>query len=240
MGNMAHVFNSERFNLLTLTTAINLIPEKPKDLGNWFNWNAQGVNTFSVAVEEKQGKLSVLATAPRGTIGQGQSSPRRVLRTFEVPHYPQYDKILATEIQNVRAFGSDNDLEVLDQKIAERIAEMRDNHDVTDEFLRACAVSGVLRDKDGSLIYDWHDEMKVERNVHDIDFDDASVDIRDELIKAKRKGEIAIGGSLMYSGWKLVCTPTFSRLSRRIHLLKLPLIVGRTVHSCALIIAKAS
>lgn len=140
----------------------------------------------------------------------------------------------------MRAFGSDNDLEVLDQKIAERIAEMRDNHDVTDEFLRACAVSGVLRDKDGSLIYDWHDEMKVERNVHDIDFDDASVDIRDELIKAKRKGEIAIGGSLMYSGWKLVCTPTFSRLSRRIHLLKLPLIVGRTVHSCALIIAKAS
>lgn len=206
MGKQVSVFDSEKFELLELTTAINLIPEQPHDLGQWFQWNAKGVTTLSISVEEKQGKMSVIPTSQRGTIGHSISTPGRNLRSFIIPHYAHYDALMATEIQGVRAFGSDNDLEVLETKLAEKQSEMRSNHDVTDEFARAGAVSGILRDADGSVIYDWHQEFKVARNTHDVDFSDPSINVRDELIAAKRKAEKAIGGSLIYSGYKLVCT----------------------------------
>lgn len=85
---------------------------------------------------------------------------------------------------------------------------MRENHDVTEEFARAGAVSGLLRDADGSTLYDWHQEFKVARNTHNINFTDTKTDVRDELINAKRKAEKAIGGTMMYQGFKLICTQT--------------------------------
>ncbi|MCH4539471.1 major capsid protein [Ochrobactrum sp. A-1] len=185
-----------------------MIPEKPHQLGQWFNWNGQGVNTTSIIVEELEGRLAVIPSAPRGTIGKAQANPKRKARSFVIPHYPHYDMIKATEVQGVRAFGSSSEFETVEAKLAEKYASMRDNHDVTEEFAKAGAISGILRDYDGSVIYDWHQEFKVSRNTHDIDFTDVSINLRDELIAAKRKGEKAIGGTLLYSGWKLVCTPT--------------------------------
>ena len=40
------------------------------------------------------------------------------LISFTVPHYPTYDQILASEIQGVRAFGSDNQMETVEAKLA--------------------------------------------------------------------------------------------------------------------------
>ncbi|MEN3142326.1 major capsid protein [Ochrobactrum sp. WV_118_8] len=208
MSNLANIFNSDLFSFTSLTSAVNMIPEKPHQLGTWFNWNGQGVNTTSIIVEELEGRLAVIPSAARGTIGKGQANPKRKARSFVIPHYPHYDMIKATEVQGVRAFGSSSDFETVEAKLAEKYVSMRDNHDVTEEFAKAGAISGILRDADGSVIYDWHQEFKVSRNTHDIDFTDVSINIRDELIAAKRKGEKAIGGTLLYSGWKLVCTPT--------------------------------
>jgi len=208
MSNLANIFNSDLFSFTSLTSAVNMIPEKPHQLGTWFNWNGQGVNTTSIIVEELEGRLAVIPSAARGTIGKGQANPKRKARSFVIPHYPHYDMIKATEVQGVRAFGSSSDFETVEAKLAEKYVSMRDNHDVTEEFAKAGAISGILRDADGSVIYDWHQEFKVSRNTHDIDFTDVSINLRDELISAKRKGEKAIGGTLLYSGWKLVCTPT--------------------------------
>ena len=208
MSNLANIFNSDLFSFTSLTSAVNMIPEKPHQLGQWFNWNGQGVNTTSIIVEELEGRLAVIPSAARGTVGKGQANPKRKARSFVIPHYPHYDVIKAIEVQGVRAFGSSSEFETVEAKLAEKYVSMRDNHDVTEEFAKAGAISGILRDADGSVIYDWHQEFKVSRNTHNIDFTDVSINLRDELIAAKRKGEKAIGGTLLYSGWKLVCTPT--------------------------------
>lgn len=200
--------NLDMFQITELTQAINKVPEKNKLLGELFSWNAKGVSTTSITVEEKEGRFSVIPTAQRGTIGVGKSSDKRTLRSFIIPHYPHYDALLATEVQGIKMFGSNNELETVESKLAEKLAAMRENHDTTEEFARAGAVSGLLRDADGSVLYDWHKEFKVARNTHDINFTDAKTDVRDELINAKRKAEKAIGGTLLYQGFKLVCTQT--------------------------------
>ena len=203
---MLNIFESDAFSFTSLTTAINAIPEKPHELGQWFKWNAQGVNTQAIVVEEKAGSLAIIPTSERGTVGRGVKSNARKLRSFVIPHYAHYDQILAASVQGVRQFGSEDQMETVVAKLAEKNAAMRADHEVTEEFAKAGAISGLLRDADGTTIYDWHIEFGVTRNAHDIDFEDATLDVRAELVKAKRKAEIAIGGTILVSGWKLVCS----------------------------------
>lgn len=205
-GNLANVFASDIFSFSSLTTAINLIPEKPYQLGTWFKWNAQGVNTETIIVEENSGRLTVIPTSARGTNGRAASKTKRKARSFVVPHYAHYDSIMAAQIQGVRQFGSDDVMETVQSKLAEANALMRGCHDVTEEFAKAGVVQSVLFDADGTILYDWHDEFGVERNDHQIDFSDPSIDVRAELVKAKRKSEIAVGGTILVVGYKLVCT----------------------------------
>src|SRR5690606_16228507 len=142
MSNLANIFNSDLFSFTSLTTAVNQIPEKPHQLGAWFNWNAQGVNTTSIIVEELEGKLAVIPSAARGTVGKGQTNAKRKARSFIIPHYPHYDAVHATEVQGVRAFGSNSEMETVEAKLAEKYVSMRANPAVTEEFAKAGPISG--------------------------------------------------------------------------------------------------
>lgn len=205
MPNMLNVFQSDLFSFTSLTGAVNKIPEKPHELGVWLPWNAQGVNTTSIVVEEKDGQLSVIPTAARGTVGHAVKRDPRRARSFIVPHYPHYDAILATEVQGIRQFGSADAMETVETKRAEKLASMQANHEVTWEFARAGAVTGLLVDADGDTIYDWHAEFGVVRNTHDIALDVATTNVRQELIAAKRKSEVELGGAVVSHGYKLIC-----------------------------------
>jgi len=202
---MLNVFESDLFSFTSLTSAVNKLPEKPHELGQWLPWNEQGVNTVSIVVEEKDGSLSVVPSAPRGggKLAAVKRDPRRA-RSLLVPHYPHYDSILAAEVQGVRAFGSESQMETVEAKRAEKLAAMQANHEVTWEFARAGAISGVLYDANGDVIYDWHSEFGVSRNSHDIALGTATTNVRDQLIQAKRKSEVELGATLA-SGYKLIC-----------------------------------
>lgn len=205
---MINFAESDLFSFTTLTGSINLIEQKPYELGEWLPWEERGVNTLSVLVEEKEGKLAVIPTSERGTTGKGIQRSKRKVRSFVIPHYPHYDAILATAVQGVRQFGSEDTMETVNSKIAEKQAEGVANHEVTREFARACAVQGMLVDADGSLIYDFYDEFKVDPTEHQLDLSDANLDVRGELIKAKRKAEKHLGG-VRVQGWKLPFTAAF-------------------------------
>lgn len=201
---MLNVFESDLFSFTSLTGAVNKLPEKPGELGQWLPWNSQGVNTVSIVVEFRDGQLSVIPTAARGSVGKAAKRDPRYARSFLVPHYPHYDAILATEVQGVRQFGSQDAMETVETKRGEKLARMQANHEVTWEFARAGAIGGVLYDADGDTIYDWHVEFGVTRNTHDIALGNAATRVVAELVDAKRKSEIELG-AMLANGYKLIC-----------------------------------
>jgi hypothetical protein len=202
---MLDVFKSDLFSFTSLTDAINSLPNKPGELGEWFTWNAKGVATTSVITEEKDGTLSLIQSQPRGAAPNiGTRRPARRGRSVEIFHYPAYETVLATEVQGVRQFGSEDQMETVVGKIAEKNQLMLDNHEINWEWQRVGAVNGLLLDADGSVLENWFTFFNKTKTTHIIDLTDPTIDVRMKLIEAKAKGERELG-ALRPKKWKLVC-----------------------------------
>ncbi|MGO7445131.1 major capsid protein [Rhizobium leguminosarum] len=192
--NLANVFRSDAFSFLTLTTAINILPVEAVSADEIAKFAESGINTVTAMVEEKEGRIGIVKSAPRGSVGTGLSSKNRKVRTFAVPHFPTYDAILASEVQGVRQFGSTDVMETLASKLAEKQADMQAYLTRTQNFAKWGAIQGICYDEDGSVLFDWHDTFGVIRNEFTIDLDDANLNLVAELVKLKRQAEKELGG----------------------------------------------
>ncbi len=192
--NLANVFKGDIFSFMSLTAAINILPPRATTIDGFATFTESGINTATVSVEEKDGKIGVVKSQPRGFIGRGQSAKQRRLRKFDVPHYPEFDSIMASEVTGVRAFGSDNTMETVESKLAEKRSDLVDLLNTTIDAGKWGAVQGVLYDADGSILFDWADEFGVDRNETTVDLSDATLNLRDVVIALKRAAEKELGG----------------------------------------------
>jgi hypothetical protein len=144
------VFSNSAFSLTSLTDSINNIKAVPGRIAELRVFEEQPVATTSVMLEERDGILELANPLPRG--GPGQSLPKnpRTARSLIIPHFQFDDAIMADEVQNVRAFGSESELETVAGKVLERQTIHRDSLLNTKEFNRVGALNGIITYADGS------------------------------------------------------------------------------------------
>lgn len=148
------IFNQSAFDMISLTDAINTQPFVPGRAGTLVNWNPSGVSTLTVMVEEKNGVLTMLNPTPRGGPGEAIDKTKRVVRPLVIPHYERPDAIYADEVQGIRAFGSESDVESVMGKVNERLATHAQDFDATLEYQRLGALKGLILNADTSTLYD--------------------------------------------------------------------------------------
>ncbi|MGL1788648.1 major capsid protein, partial [Vibrio parahaemolyticus] len=90
-----------------LTDAINKVPFIPGRVGQLGLFTESGVTTTTVMIEERQGSLNLIETTARGAPAVQNNVNKRKARSLVVPHIALEDTIMADEIQNLRAFGSE-------------------------------------------------------------------------------------------------------------------------------------
>jgi hypothetical protein len=66
-----------------------------------------------------------------------------------IPHIPHDDVVLPEEVQGIRAFGSETEMETVAGVMARHLETMRNKHAITLEHLRMGALKGVILDADG-------------------------------------------------------------------------------------------
>jgi hypothetical protein len=199
------VFKADGFSLASLTEAMLKAPYQPMRLGELGLFRSRGISTTIVQVEEKDGQLSLIQTSPRGAPALDPlGSMKRKLRSFAVPHLVREAQINADEVQGVRAFGSETEAQVIEAVVAERLAELRQQHEVTLERHRLSALQGVLLDADGSTIYNLFTEFGVAQQTKDFDFTTTTTDIRQVIVDAKRLAEAELGGTVV-PAWRGIC-----------------------------------
>jgi len=165
------IFGSSAFTMVALTDAINKMPYVPGRIGQLGLFREQGVSTTSVMIEEREGSLNLVETTARGAPAVQNTTNKRKARSLVVPHIALEDTILADEVQNVRAFGSESMLEGVQAVVNQRMSEMASKMDATLEHLRIGAIKGQILDADGSaVIYDLFTEFGVTQHT-EIDFD---------------------------------------------------------------------
>lgn len=196
------------YSVVQLTQAMNLLPNKYSKVTQMglFTWRP-GTNNV-VTIEFKNGQLGLVPTTPWGGVAPKSKPSTRNTRSFQVPHMPLEDVVLAAEVMGIRAFGSDNQAEAVTTKVNDKLQTMKDKIDLTLEWRRFGALKGYVLDNDGSVIEDYFAAFGITKKKVDMNFSSASFDARNALVGVARSIEQDAGGE-MVSGLRALCSPEF-------------------------------
>lgn len=197
------IFNDDAFSVSSLTAAINEQPHQPGRIGALGLFQEEGVTTTSVTIEYNQGGLSLVPVGERGKPVSPQERDQRNLRSFVVPHLKKDDTLLADAIQNLRAFGSESDVETVQNVVNQRLGRMNRDLDATIEFHRVGAIKGLILDADGSsVIYDLYDEFGITQEEVSLALSNSATNVRNKILEAVRKSEDKLGATVV-SGYRI-------------------------------------
>ena len=207
--NLADIFNNNpAFSTSAMTDAINVIPTQYGAVNELGIFKDKGVDTTSVIVERKNGVLNVLSATERGAPGNVNTSGKRDIVSLPIPSFVLNDSILASEVQNIRKFGSADEMEAIQDKVIEKLAEMKAKHEITLEYMRCCALQGVVKDGSGSTLVDLFDTFGITQHTQSFNTSSASTKIDQKLRDVKRYLEKNLKGEVM-TGILCLCSGNF-------------------------------
>lgn len=166
---MLDVFSEDAFGVVSLTDAINKIKFVPGRLGQLGLFAESSVATLSIALESRDGVLSLISPTPRGGPGTTLDKAKRTLRTLSIPHFEINDAIYADEVQGVRAWGSETEVEQVMARVAERSAIHSQSLAATQEYSRIGAFKGIVTYADATTL-NLFTEFGVSQ-ITEVDFD---------------------------------------------------------------------
>lgn len=172
------IFKSDAFSMVQLTEAIQKVGFQPQRLGQLGLFTPQPVRTESIAIEKREGTLRLIKSDERGAPLAQRTTEKRDIRNFRTVRLAKGDRITASEIQNIRAFGSETELMQVQGEVARRLAGplgLVNDMELTWEHMRLGAVQGIVLDADGSVLNNWFDAWGVAQPAElDFDLDAAS------------------------------------------------------------------
>lgn len=199
---MAHmdIFNNDAFSAVSLTAAFNRVPFTPSLLGSLPGLvTPQPIRTKHFSIEERNGVLQVLQTSERGAPPQQRTNEKRNIRAFQTVRIAEEDTIQAREIASIRAFGSETELQGVQDEVMRRFAGptgLQRAVGLTFENMRLGMVQGIVKDADGSTITDWFSEWGIAQPA-EIDFalGTATTKVRQKCMDVRRAMKRAAAGS---------------------------------------------
>lgn len=204
--------NDSVFQLASLTAAINRIPMPPSRLSNLLNIDEEGVNTITLGIETLQGSIELIPfterNAPASTLGK---SNRRAV-PIRVPQMKVEDAINASEIQGVRMFGTDNELESAAAVLNTRMEHIRKSFLATEEFHRFNMLTGLVVDpasSGNSTVASMYSALNIATpTAVDFTLGTTTSDIEGLVMDIKTSIERALGG-LPYDHIHVLCSQRF-------------------------------
>lgn len=170
------IFNNSAFSMTSLTGAISKVGYKPQLLGELGIFEPMPVRTRSLFVDRRDNKLALIPTSPTGAPPKELVVDPRNAVPLKTTRLAEGFTLYAEEIQGIRAFGSETEFAQVQTEYLRRMANVRDDMELTHEFHRLGALQGLLLDADGTtVIYNYFTEFGVVQPLAiDFDLDNAS------------------------------------------------------------------
>jgi hypothetical protein len=210
---MNNPFANPAFYMNALTAAINLLPNAYGRIEQLGLFPIKPTRFRSLMVEERSGILTLLPTLPLGAPGTVGQRGKRKLRSFVIPHIPHDDVVLPEEVQGVRAFGAESEVQTIAQVLVEHLATMRGKHAITLEYLRMGALKGVILDADGSVLYDLFDEFQIRQKVINFKLNEPLTNVKNLCLSVLRHLEDHLQGEYMNRAHVLCSQEFFDELT---------------------------
>lgn len=150
------VFNSAPFSAISLTEAVRRLPTVPGLIGSMNLFTPVPIRTRTVAVETKRSTLNIVRTSEPGAPRTARANDKASITDLRVRRIEEYERLDAETIQGIRQFGSETELKQLQREVAEIQQTLANDLMATRERLYLSAITGILRDSDDSVIYDYY------------------------------------------------------------------------------------
>jgi len=209
---MLNPFATDAFNLVTLSSAINIMPNNYGRLRELNLFPGVGVRTRSIIVEELNGILNLLPTRPVGSPGTMAQREKRNVRSFVIPHIPHDDWIDPSEYDGIRAFGTENQIAALAQVVNNHLQSARNKHAITLEHLRMGALKGLILDADGSTLYNLFTEFGITKKITYFALATDTTNVQSKCFEVSRHIEDNLKGEVMTGVHALVSSTFFDGL----------------------------
>lgn len=171
---MLDIFKDNAFGVLSLTDAINALKFQPGLINSKGLFSESGITTTTVAVEQRDGILSLISPTPRGGPGHTLDKGPRTLRALAVPHFEINDAVMAEEVQGVRAWGQETEIETVAGRVNERLVLHSASMEATHEYSRIGAIKGIVTYADGQTLNLFTEFGVTQETEIDFDLDNAS------------------------------------------------------------------
>lgn len=150
------VFNSTPFSAISLTEAVRRLPTVPGLIGSMGLFTPVPIRTRTVAVESKRNTLNIVRTSEPGAPRTARANDKASITDLRVRRIEEYERLDAETIQGIRQFGSETEIKQLQREVAEMQQTLGNDLMATRERLYLSAITGILRDSDDSVIYDYY------------------------------------------------------------------------------------
>jgi hypothetical protein len=203
------IFNNDAFSVSSLTAAIQEVPYTPGRIGQLGLFMSEGITTTTVQIEKNGNALSLVESKERGAPGVVVNADKRTMIPFNTIHLPQRATIGADSIQNVRAFGSETDVESVQTVVNTRLAKMRRNIDATIEHHKVGAIKGQILDADGStVLLDLFTAFGISQQTKAMVLGTATTKVRTKILEVLDMIEDELGAAT-WTGVRVICGRTF-------------------------------
>lgn len=156
-----------RFMLADLTGVINQLPNQYGYLNSLNLFSAQPTTQHSFIMDVEKSDIRLLdaqdSRLSRKATSQGGNAIKQI--AFPLIPYKVIESLTPEEIQGVRQAGTANTPETEARVRARKLAKIRTQFDITNEFLKAGAIKGVVRDTDGVVRLDMYAQMGLTSNA---------------------------------------------------------------------------
>lgn len=146
------VLLDDAFSAPQLTQALEDVPYVPTFLDSLNLFEDVPITTDVIKIEKRGQTLRLVPTTPRGAPVPQRTPDGRTMRAFATPRLANGDRLKASEIFGVRAFGSTTELETVAGELLRRLDNLRADNTLTHEYHRLGAIQGLLVDSDGSTV----------------------------------------------------------------------------------------
>lgn len=141
---MLDIFSHAAFNVWSLSLALVQRPYVPGLIGRLGLFAPRPLATTMTLVETRGHRLALVPERARGSPPPPDVRDPRALVAFKIPHFPIRTTVVADSVQNVRAFGTESQLQGVQEVVNQSETQLGERLDLTQEYLRLGAVKGII------------------------------------------------------------------------------------------------
>lgn len=203
-----NVFNSDAFGLVSLTAAVNDMTPAYGILAGTSIFKEEGITQKTVAVDYDPVTNQLLPQSQWGGPGVANKTALSKSYSFNLPHFPINDKILAADLSGRRRPGTDA-VQDAQYVTAKKMREMRTKLEQTKEWMMTGVLrGGIVQDGAGTTIVNLYSTYGISQTSTAFALTTSTTDVAGKTSAVQRNIQAALHGDAC-TGYVAFCSDGF-------------------------------